>query len=406
MTDLKGYLEKYHLETNFEDLTSDFMDKFGIGVKKEDDLYQFKYNQLAAKWNRDLTHQCRGVILRKTDKWQYVSRPFDKFFNQHEGYCPVFQENDFNSRVNDLWIVEKADGTCIQLWYDNIKSKYRVSTLGTITTMNVQDYDITFEDLFWETLAININESNMDLFNKNMTYIFELCCLENRILTKYPENVIFLLGARNIESGNFSCKEEQEKLVENAVLQGLKLKMPYYEHMTNSGINNLFDMKKFVHDAISMTDMFGDFPEGFVIYDGLKPIAKMKNEQYLSLHHVAGGDRLHTRNVIIDSYFANTIDDLYAHLDDRFKEFADSLKKKVESLFLRMQHTFSSMDAKLFETQKDYAIFIQGNADKEFWAFFFQNKEKLLDSTVDKMDLFTNWLSVSYKKFLDYWKGQ
>ena len=36
--------------------------------------------------------------------------------------------------------------------------------------------------------------------------------------------------------------------------------------------------KKLVVDIGDMTDIFGEYPEGFVIYDGFKPVCKMKND--------------------------------------------------------------------------------------------------------------------------------
>jgi len=281
-----------------------------------------------------------------------------------------------------------------------------VSTLGTITPQNVYDYEFTFEDLFWSTLGVNASDLSDDLWDKGTTYIFELCCAENRILTKYPQNTIFLLGWREIAHGLHAYREEQEEFVEKAQSAGLNITMPYAEKLVNNGIETLEGVKLFVHEATSMTEMFGEYPEGFVIYDGLKPVCKIKNEQYLSLHHISGGDHLHTRNVVIDAYFAGTLDDIMDHLTDPMKEFAESLRHKVEALFLKIQHVFADMDHKHFDTQKDYALFVQANVDRQFWPFFFQKKEDILDQSTDHMEVFTNWLTLTYKRFLDYWKSQ
>lgn len=404
MTKLVNYLKAYHADSSYDEIATDFMDKFGVGVKTEGDLFLFKYNQLAAKWVRNITHECRGVIARRTDRdWTYVARPFDKFFNQAEGHNPYFMEKDFNDAIANFWLVEKADGTCIQFWWDESQGRFRVSTLGTITTHNVGDWDMTFDELFWRVLGVQPDDLAEDLFDKQVTYLFELCATENRILTKYPQDKLFLLGWRNTERGLHAHRQEQEEWVAKS---GLNITLPYAEKMVHTGLDTLEKVKLFVHDATSMTEEFGEYPEGFVIYDGLKPICKMKNEQYLSLHHISGGDHLHTRNVIIDAYFAGTLDDIMDHLTDPMKEFADSLKEKVESLFLRMQAAFNDMNSLTFETQKEYALFVQQAADREFWPFFFQKKDDILDSTVDNMEVFTNWLTLSYKRFLDFWKAK
>ena len=84
MSNILKYLTSHHATSTFEEIANDFMEKFGVGVKQEDDLYQFKYNMLAAKWLPDnITKESRGVIIRRDNNaWSIVSRPFDKFFNQ------------------------------------------------------------------------------------------------------------------------------------------------------------------------------------------------------------------------------------------------------------------------------------------------------------------------------------
>ena len=408
MSSIRDYLNKNHTQTTFDELSSDFMEKFGVGIKQEGDLYQFKYNMLAAKWLPDnITRQSRGIIIRKDNGiWSIVSQPFDKFFNQHEGHCPYFKELVFNGNISNFFIAEKVDGSCIQLYWDDTLSTYRVSTLGTITPMNVGDYDFTFSELFWKTLGIPAENINEKLFKKGITYIFELCCTENRILTKYPSNTIYLLGCRDINHGTHANWEEQNSWIRLAVEMGANVRMPYYEHLSELGLNTLDDVKLFVQRSTAHTDKYGEYPEGFILYESLVPVAKMKNEQYVSLHRISGGDHLHTRNVVIDSYFAGTVDDIVCHLTDPLKEFADSLKVKVEALFLRIQHVFAIMNGMTFETQKDYAMFLQKNVEREFWPFFFTKKNDILDSSTDHMDLFTTWLSLSYKKFIDYWKAK
>lgn len=121
MSALKKYLDDNHPNPDKSDnhpnpdkrIVSDFMEKFGVNVKQEDDLYLFKYGMISVKWD-DVTHECRGAILRPTKKgWEFLARPFDKFFNQHEGHCPVFEAKEFERRMDNLRLVEKADGSCI-----------------------------------------------------------------------------------------------------------------------------------------------------------------------------------------------------------------------------------------------------------------------------------------------------
>lgn len=74
--------------------------------------------------------ECRGLIChRGQDQWEVVSRPFDKFFNRNEPSCPYADTTAFDENVSQFYIsgsnrrsllltvIEKADGTCMQLWY-------------------------------------------------------------------------------------------------------------------------------------------------------------------------------------------------------------------------------------------------------------------------------------------------
>lgn len=205
MSHLLSYLNGNHATTKLEDMEVQFMEEFGVNVRNEDDLFQFKYNQLVAKWLRPETWECRGCILRRTNvTWKFVARPFDKFFNQHEGHSGVHEKAVFDANIKRYALIEKLDGTNISMWFDSKIGVWRISTLGAITTKNVGDYNITFADLFWKTTGDKISFVNkLSDFDKLYTFIFELCCNENRIVTKYKKNKIVLLGIRNLETGEY-----------------------------------------------------------------------------------------------------------------------------------------------------------------------------------------------------------
>lgn len=187
------------LDLSDDELVSHFATEFGVKVKIENDLFLFKYDQLGAKWDKPLVRECRGVILRKmTDgSFKVVSRPFDKFFNLHEGHCSVNDETD----LTGYSLVQKADGTNIRWFWDEVRNEWRCSTLGTISAQACGDSSWTFEELFKRTIT------DFDLFvselNKEYTHLFELCTVENRIVTKYPEDTIFYLISRHNQSGDY-----------------------------------------------------------------------------------------------------------------------------------------------------------------------------------------------------------
>lgn len=206
---LVEYLNKYFKDGEsgvFEDapveLISHFLDKFGVDVKKENDLYLLKYNMITAKWSFPITHECRGSILRYDGKWERVSFPWSKFFNLGEGLSPLTDNVLFEKHVDEFLLRSKEDGTGIQIWFDNKKNEWRASTLGTITPLPIDGFsNVTFADLFWKTFGEEARAKLYEHGNKDYTYLFELCCYQNRIVSKYPDNRIYLLGIRHKISG-------------------------------------------------------------------------------------------------------------------------------------------------------------------------------------------------------------
>lgn len=387
-----------------ESLTTRFMEVFGVTVKNENDLYLFKYDMIAANWQNDLTRECRGVILRNgAEGWVVVSRPFCKFFNQHEGHSGIYTDTDFNSRCENFEFHEKGDGTCIQMWFDEIKNIWRVSTLGTITTSQVGDIpNLTFSGLFWKVLFNSQNGGDMDKFldyfstdeAKNHTFIFELCAAENRILTKYEKNTIFILAARNKIDGIYMSNSELEELIE---VGGFK--MPSKKTFKELGINNLEDARNFVESESKKIEIYGEYPEGFVIYENGIPVAKMKNRDYVDKHHAIGaGDILHTRNVVIERFFLGTLDDLMDVLVDAMKEFSEKIREWWVGEVLKIDAICKDMRKLDFPTQKEYALYVQDKVPGSFKSFFFMKKEEIL-SGYNITLLLNEWIKDNWKKF-------
>ena len=403
--DLPEYLNTYFSGGDqgiFEDkpigLVNHFLEKFGVDVRKENDLYQFKYNLILAKWSMPLTHECRGAILRHSGTWEYVSRPFSKFFNFHEGLCKIGEE-DF---APTLQIIEKADGTCIQAWYDDVQQKWRCSTLGTIST---QSYDQafrpndTFENLFLKTAKI----PSWDSFHKTCTYIFELCTHDNRIVTQYPEDVVYLIAAREKHYGQYLTDQSVDDFCLELMEAGANIKRPDLKFFYTLGFTSFKDVLAWV-EIQAENPSFGKFPEGFVIYRGGIPVAKMKNAKYLAAFHVSGGNKGHAKNQIIELVFQNKLDDVYATMIPELQQFADTIKQRVANLGSEVIKAGIEIMKGNYPTQKDYALAIQNKVvNKQLHAFFYSNKEQVLAGQ-NLSDLYTAWIKDYYKRFLDLWK--
>jgi hypothetical protein len=353
------------------------------------------------------------VILRKlTDgTFKVASRPFDKFFNRHEGHCPLFDPKVFAETCNRLYFAEKADGTCIQVWWDEVEGRWRASTLGTITTTQCGDSSWTFEELFWSTLKVhhaNALDYIVNELDHGFTLITELCTVENRILTKYATDRVFLLGVRNNETGEIlpCTRDIPLALTRGDVDLMCKPKLYPFERYE---ITDLETATAFVEAESKKDNLYGEYAEGFVIYDENGPVCKMKNERYIQLHHAAGaGDTRCTRNKVIEAFFAGNMDDLYPVLIPSMKEFADKLKDWWNGKIGDLMEAADAFRGKVFEDGKAYAMFVHANVDKQFISYFFQNKVdalskdgipvgfKLCDTDADT---FADWMKKHYKSF-------
>lgn len=387
-----------------EDLISHFLTEFGVDVKIEAHtdnkfLFGFKYSMLGAKWMFPITHECRGIILRNSnDGWEIMSHPFNKFFNQHEGHCPIFKEEDFNKRTYELYFAEKCDGTAIQLWNDPYLNKWRVSTLGTITTMVIHDSGTTFDDLFWRIAPPSLK----DFLAPGNTYLFELCSKLNRVVTRYPKDCIYILGVRINDSellADIQIRQHFTPLLSDTFMMTAKFPLE---------VADVFTLKQ-AQDWVEKqagNRQFGEYAEGFVIYDAVGPVCKMKNSVYLALHHSLS-DAACTRNAVIASFFKGSMDDLYAALPEEFQRFADKLKDWLNDFrnYLDTQ-VAEPFHHSPFPTRKDYALYVQALPEREkmFRGFFFSNQEGVCDPKKSLSDLFTSWISENYEKYEDYWK--
>jgi len=393
--DLCDYLNRLNYDGTLSKLQEDFMDKFGVKVKNEGRYYLFKYGQIQAKWNEYLTLQCRGHILEFDETWCWRSRPFDKFFNQCEPKCPFYNEEKFNSHLEDFELIEKADGTCIQVWYDG--TKWRFSTLGTITPVNVGSYGFTFTDLFENVLKKGLMDLGEYLSVEN-TYIFELCSEENRVVTRYPQNVIFLLGVRSIVDGNHFEESFLNNLVQILSQNGFNIRMPC--KVVSKDFGNILAMIDFIEEEGKNYEKYGEFPEGFIIYWRGMPVAKMKNRHYLQLHRNMGSP-VQFQEFIVDLIFEGRIDDAIGTIPVSMQDFVSFAKVEVKLIFECLVSLVVTVRENIFVNQKAYAekVLII-TPDKRFQNFLFRQKQQILIED-NSYEVIEEWLFKNRARFFD-----
>jgi len=417
MNDVVEYCNKYYAEDfTLADFEDHFLTKFGVNVtqdSKNPELYLFKYDQLVAKWTFPLTFFCRGIILAHVDKkWKIVSWPFNKFFNIGEHNCALDLPY-YSAHPGEFSLVGKEDGSCIQMYL--YLGEWRVSTLGTITTMNFNGSQATFEDLWWQTVKQATGRTKDEFcrpLRSGHTHIFELCTPFNRIVSRYNTSTIFLLGLRDFVSTRLFTQGELDDF---AIELGVKRP----KTISCWDLSTVAELEAFAErDADVRLEGEPEYKEGFVLYDNSKPIAKIKNNKYRALHGLIGGQdpTFMTKN-LVRCFFDGKIDDIYAALDDNLKTGIEALKvavtkyaASVGSLQRELLTEFAKVvtdDPK--EKQKQYALLVQKMV-KTFSDAFEQNtcksylftaREELL---VGRTSEFTTFLSFNAEKHVDHWK--
>ena len=423
MSELTDYLNKYYA-SSLEGLEEKMLGHFGIDIKRSSNfpkLWQFKYNQITVKWCFPLSHVCRGIIVEHTGtEWKDVSFPFSKFFNLGEPFCKLYVE-DYEANPGGYFRFEKADGTCIQVYY--YEGDWRVSTLGTIVTMGNGGSETSFEELFWQTLERNYKQTREEFKRKldqlgRYTYIFELCTTRNRIVTKYTTDRVYLLGIRElINSFRVLTAGEIDVFAE-----ALNVRRPRYESCFD--LSKLSDLQAFVEKEsepdILEIDPEVQYVEGYVIYASGTPIAKIKNKKYVTLHAIIGGENdRYVAKELATHFFSETLDDIIPALSDHHLAGVEKMKdvtrelqcdvlKIATELAGRLQGIMSPSEK---EAKKTYALWVQELTEKikppvQGWVrgYFYQNFKIINEGMVGDFTGHLQREMLRTRTNIDYWK--
>ena len=347
---IKEYI-KGLIDTGLCSTTSEVLSHFkdiGIDSNVYEKYVQLKYNTIFCSWKTPLPFHCRGVILDISDisNPQYVATPFTKFFNFGETLSKYKTFEDIQKFIaKGGKLTQKADGTCIVLYY-TFDHGWKVSTLGTINPLNVNDNPITFSELFWKQFDLDLIKLRV-----GTTYIFELCTELNQIVTKYDKRKIFFLSALKEWKYDSSAFEEISKEIRSG---NTLIELPKVEDIPLE-IDTIDKFTSFVKEKFSKG--LGKNPEGVVgTLNGI-PQFKWKFPEYLTLHKTMTGDEKYVRKSLIHHLFNGTLDDLVSELTDAQKEFIESVKTEIKNI---NDYYMMSLNSIYFEgmTQKEFALSI------------------------------------------------
>ncbi len=300
MLAIQKYIAKHGLEKTIRD--------FKLKFKEYNGKILLKYDQLISPTFMGLPEMqdCRGLIL-EMDTWKVMSLAFRKFFNSQESNAAKI---DWNTAS----VLEKLDGTMMQVYWDWNKKVWFAATTGTAEgegEVNNKN-GTTFNELFWDTLN-NKYTFNECLLDKNHIYVFELTTPYNIVVKPHGESSATILTVRN-----------RETLIE---LSGKDLEMAAIS--LGLPLVKKFDLN--AKDVGTLLRTFEGMPwseEGYVVVDANFNRVKIKNPAYLAVHHLKGKTAEHNILTIVKT---NEIEEFASTFPER-KEELYKLKENYDNL--------------------------------------------------------------------------
>jgi T4 RnlA family RNA ligase len=297
-------IQKYIIENGIEKTIADFK----LKTRVYDNKILLKYDQLVSPTLMALPEMqdCRGLIL-EIGTWKVMSMSFRKFFNSEEG-------NAHKIDWNTARVLEKVDGSMMQVYWDWHKKEWFAGTTGTAEGEGEVNNKLgtTFNQLFWKTVKEKYN-FNIAQLGKDYCFIFELTTPYNIVVKPHGESSVNLLTVRNI---NTLEEVSYDELLNIGSVLGLPVVKAYDLNAKNVGALLRTFENMIWHD------------EGYVVVDANFNRIKIKNPAYVAVHHLKGKSAEHNILTIVKS---NEIEEFGATFPDRKEELL-RLKENYDNL--------------------------------------------------------------------------
>lgn len=321
---------------------------YNIIIKEEDDYILLKYNQLSSDFSFSIVRECRGCIISyddTLDKYVYVCRPFDKFFNYGEDYA---NEIDWSTAK----CTEKIDGSLIKVWYD--LGRWHISTNGNINAFNafINGSDTSFGDLFERCLKKYTDEYWEDFCNRHLredcTYMFEITSPESQVVIPYEDNLYFL-----------ACRENYNGKYTNDSI-------PYIKKPNIYELNSLDKVVKFI-------SLWEGLKEGIVVSDAQGRRIKVKSAKYLEAAHILNNGKISDKS-ILKLILNEQVDDFTSQTNFYTKQI-EEVKNKLNALIDIMNKTWEENEKYATGSKIDFAMVVKENKYKDFLFKKFINRD-------------------------------
>jgi hypothetical protein len=327
-----------------------------------------KYDQLVSPTLMALPEMqdCRGLVL-ELGTWKVMSLAFRKFFNAEEG-------NAHKIDWSTAHVLEKLDGSCIQVYYDRFKDTWFAATTGTAEGEGEVNNKLgtTFNQLFWTTVKDKYN-FDVNKLDKNYCYVFELTTPYNIVVKPHGESSATLLMCRNLTTLE-ELSFDQLGVVSAYI--GIPLVKSYDLNAKDVGAL----LRTFENMVWS--------EEGYVVVDGNFNRIKIKNPAYVAVHHLKGKTAEHQIMVIIK---ANELEEFGATFPERIAEM-NKLKANYDALVAKLNMVWDELKTRrpkniMPEEKKKYAAAVfevcAKHDVKNFSGLYFGLNEGKIESVED-----------------------
>jgi hypothetical protein len=287
------------------------------------------YSQIDSDKRARVVRECRGLVLER-GSWDVVARPFLRFHNA--GECPDL-EKDFD--WSDFTAEEKHDGSLILLyrWQD----RWCVNTKGSFAQGEIcPGAGRTWEQAFYEA---GIDRGGMDRLPDGWTVLFELCTPWNKVVVDYPKPRLFLLSLINNQFG----------------YEPTPFGLDWWARELGVDRPVRWNLMSLEHAVKAAGEYPGGSFEGFVLRDRNGMRLKVKNADYVRLHHLkSNGNLFLDKNIIPFVLKGEEGEVLTSFPEAAEKVFA--VAEKLGAAEGRMMAVWER--AKGLDSQKEFAQFV------------------------------------------------
>ena len=322
-----------------------------INVTEKDGFFIYNYgDNVLAERNDPIIVMCRGLVLDSSGK--VFNFPFKRFFNYHEREC---DKVDFR----DCVVQEKLDGSLLCVWHNG--NEWEITTRGSFYP---NEDSFNFKEQFLKLF------NNFDKLYSSACYMFEMMSRGNRIITRYDEEFVVLLAARDVYTLN---EYSQQELDDIAQLLGVR-RPKMFESSNIDGCRELF------------CNMRND-EEGLVVVDSNFNRFKLKQESYLKIAKIVA---LKNQDILDYVLGKTTIDADFEGMDE-LKEKVEEVKKIYYDVKSYCEKIYNNI--KHIEDKKEFASHALNYKISNI-LFKMYNGRQIGDIDIRYNKLFEMWKSI------------